>query len=390
MILLLEKELAHYRVPIFERLDERLNEDLFVVHGDPRPCSSLATPEAGADLPFRHLRIRNHWLAGGRAYVQNLFRILWIAREARAVVARHSIRNLGLLPLLKGLKAQGIPAVVWGQGYSRTRPFRPYRHFSDQVHLRIVRASDAYVCYSEEISRTLSAHTSTSKLFVARNTLDVDRLLALRDRLEEEGREAVRSRLDLDRSQYLVFSGRLQPRKKIRTLLELQKLLVRGHGVDSGLLIIGDGPERGALERKVKRERIEGVTFLGSVYGRRAAEYLFAADVLVMPGWMGLAVVHAFAMGLPVVGQRDGPGLVGHPPEAAYVRECPAGRIVAPGPPASLADAVHDVLEVRHELGEEARSFVRRELTLDRMTEGFLAAIRHAEREYAPPLREES
>jgi glycosyltransferase involved in cell wall biosynthesis len=70
------------------------------------------------------------------------------------------------------------------------------------------------------------------------------------------------------------------------------------------LLVVGDGPMRGDLERQAHAVGIAGrVTFAGSV-GHEIAEYYRAADVLVLPSEIEafpLVLLEAMATGLPVI-----------------------------------------------------------------------------------------
>ncbi|HEX3175703.1 MAG TPA: glycosyltransferase [Methylomirabilota bacterium] len=104
------------------------------------------------------------------------------------------------------------------------------------------------------------------------------------------------------------------------------------------LLLIGDGPERLALEAQASalgvraRVRITGAT-------RDIARALAACDALAAPSrneGMGRALVEAMALGLPVVGAD-----VGGIPAVIVDGEC--GRIVRAGDADALAEALVDL-----------------------------------------------
>lgn len=377
MITVVEGELTHYRVPVYRRLRERVGEPIVVYHGRPSPGSGLNTIERGQDVGFSHEMLPGAWLANGRLHVTNPLRAL--REDSGIAILRHSARDLAFLPMLMAFRAQGVRVIVWGQGYSRRRPFRPRRSAGDWLHLQIVRASDAYVCYTEAIRETLARYVPAGKLFVARNTLDTERLVDLRREFERYGRDSIRAEFGLDpRGVYVSCIGRLQARKRPEVLLEAQRLL-RDEGVRFETLFIGAGPMSPTLEALADELDLgEVVHFVGERYGDEAARYLFASDVMAMPGWLGLAVVHAFAMGVPVVSQMTGErDLIGHPPEAAYVRDGLNGHMAAEGGAHEFAAALRTVLADRERLGRGAAEFVDRELSLDGMVDGFLAAIAH-------------
>jgi glycosyltransferase involved in cell wall biosynthesis len=140
----------------------------------------------------------------------------------------------------------------------------------------------------------------------------------------------------------LVYVGRLLDHKQVHLLIEATRLL-RERRPDTTLLIIGDGPERPALERLAATPALRGsVRFAGQlrtsteVYAR-----LKASRVMALPSkreGFGTVVLEAWACGIPVV--------VCDEPENAAVElvDSPAkGRIVASDPTA-LAAACEELL----------------------------------------------
>ena len=94
---------------------------------------------------------------------------------------------------------------------------------------------------------------------------------------------------DLPRPIFL-YCGRVAREKNIGAFLEMQ--------VDGSKVVVGDGPERGALER-----RYRGTRFVGYKYGKELAEQFAGADVFVFPSrtdTFGIVMLEAMACGLPV------------------------------------------------------------------------------------------
>ncbi len=218
------------------------------------------------------------------------------------------------------------------------------------------------------------------RLFVARNTLDTDTLFALHDHLRAEGRVAVRRRLGLlAEAPVLVFIGRLIKTKGTDRLLDVFGALRAKR--TAHLLVIGGGPEQSAMEERVAREQIDGVYFLGALPAwADSAPYLYAADLMLMPGYLGLAVNHAFAFGVPVVSQASpDPAIRFHSPEAAYVQPGENGLLARPNDAAAMLEAVERVLADRPRFSQNAYAYARTYLTLDQMVNGLEAAIRFVE-----------
>ncbi|MGW6396248.1 glycosyltransferase [Streptomyces sp. NPDC055103] len=101
----------------------------------------------------------------------------------------------------------------------------------------------------------------------------------------------------------MALCSRLSVEKRPGTALDALAEL-RGAGVRAALVVAGDGPLRGALERRARERRLP-VRFLGHVADREAlADLQAAADVCLAPGpaeTFGLSALEALACGTPVV-----------------------------------------------------------------------------------------
>jgi glycosyltransferase involved in cell wall biosynthesis len=110
----------------------------------------------------------------------------------------------------------------------------------------------------------------------------------------------------------LVTVGRLVRRKNLLELVDIVADVSRR--MPCQLLIIGDGPERGALEQKIAREKLgRTVRLLGRVSDQRKFQYLAAADVYASTALhegFGIVFLEAMECALPVIcydqgGQTD-------------------------------------------------------------------------------------
>ena len=111
-------------------------------------------------------------------------------------------------------------------------------------------------------------------------------------------RARARAELGLWPSEQVVGAvGRLEPGKRFDVLLRAMA------GLDATLLLVGDGPQRAALERLATTLGLaDRVRFVGEAADLRPL--LCAMDVVAAPSaeeTFGLAVLEALACGLPVV-----------------------------------------------------------------------------------------
>lgn len=368
--------LPHYRVPVLSHVNERIGHELIVSHGRSNPESHYITVGENS-LPFKNMSTKTRQLAGGRLYLSDVRSAFKAYGMPDVVAIKSEIRNLSLLPLLLFCKIKHIPVVVWGQGGSRNREFRPHRNLYDKTHLMVARLADAYACYTPEVRARLAKYVERDKLFVATNTLDTHLLFQIQQKLADEGKESVKQRLGLERSYYLVFIGRLQARKRLPYLLDVYKLLKCSCGLDLGLLIIGKGNQT-PLKARVAKLAVDDVHFLGALPDEEAGEYLFSADVMVIPGWLGLAVNHAFVFGLPVVSQRFGKHLLGHGPEASYVQHGSTGWFSRAGDKEDMSQGILHILKNLDEFSTNVLAYADTYLRVERMVTGLVEALVYA------------
>lgn len=94
----------------------------------------------------------------------------------------------------------------------------------------------------------------------------------------------------------LLFSGRIIQNKKIDVLLNACRKLE----INYELVIIGDGPKITEY-RSYCQEYNLNVKFVGNIYGENVKKIMAWADLMVIPGKVGLSIVHAYGNCLPVL-----------------------------------------------------------------------------------------
>lgn len=156
--------------------------------------------------------------------------------------------------------------------------------------------------------------------------------------------------------QEVLFVGRLAGVKGVPVLLDAMKSVRAAHP-DVRLTLIGDGPDRAALET------IGGADFVGYKSQAEVADALARTDLFVLPSFAeGVPVVlmEAMAAGVPVVTTQ----IAGIP---ELVEHGVSGVLVPPGDSAALADAMIDVLnnpKRRIAMGAKGRAKVGAEFCL--------------------------
>lgn len=171
----------------------------------------------------------------------------------------------------------------------------------------------------------------------------------------------------------VAWLGLFAPVKQVPSLVDV---VAATPGVS--LRLVGDGPERSAVEDAVRRGAVgDRVDLVG--FQPNPADHLLDADAFVLPSAAEacpIALLQAMAIGLPVVASR-----VGGVPE--IVRDGVDGLLVTPGDGAALRSALERLRDdevLRRRLGSSAAARVRARFTIGRCAEQLV----HVYEEVAP------
>jgi teichuronic acid biosynthesis glycosyltransferase TuaC len=171
----------------------------------------------------------------------------------------------------------------------------------------------------------------------------------------------------------VITVAHLQARKHHATVLRALA------GLDVEYVVVGDGEERGALERLASALGVRA-DFRGQLPHDQAMAEMARSDLFVMPGVeepFGVAFVEAMAAGVPAIGGRG----EGGPEDIAAAGE--GMLLVEPGEVNELAALIRRITADRAELarlGEAARRTVEASFTWERCGERTVAAYRQASR----------
>jgi len=167
-----------------------------------------------------------------------------------------------------------------------------------------------------------------------------------------------------------LFVGRLVGYKGLGVLLDAVR------GTSLRVVIVGDGPERAALEARIASEGLAGqVRLAGSVSDEELPAYYQAADYFVLPSltaaeMFGIVLLEAMALEKPVITTALETGV------REVNRAGETGLEVPVGDAAALRVAMERLAgdaALRQRFGGAGRRRVEERFTLERMIEGHLA-----------------
>lgn len=201
----------------------------------------------------------------------------------------------------------GIPNILHilgGDIYDPSKMLSPHRMpFLKQTVRKMLHSADRVIAESSDIEEKAHRYYGTKR--------QIDIVPLAVNPVEADGVNRVALGLDQERF-VLVTVGRLIARKNLSELLNVFARMQSQ--IPSDLLILGDGPQRPALERRVHALGLtDRVRFLGRVGDKEKFQYLRASDLYISTALhegFGIVFLEAMECGLPVIcydrgGQTD-------------------------------------------------------------------------------------
>jgi len=248
------------------------------------------------------------------------------------------------------------------KGKAGFAPYSLFAYLTSKERARALRNFDAFVAISDYVRDALLESTS----------VPAKRVSVIPPAVDEEAFEREPEPQERDGNTVL-FVGRLEPEKGIRTLLRSIRMVLRSIP-DCRFVIVGGGTLKEEVTSFTRGEGVgDRVSVEGEVPYERLPRYYKLSDVVVVPSsWQepfGMVVADAMLSRRPVVGTS-----VGGLPE--LVRHGESGLLVEPNDPAALAEAVVSILQnpaVAREMGERgyemARGRFSKRVVAERMVE---------------------
>ncbi|MBI4398851.1 MAG: glycosyltransferase family 4 protein [Candidatus Omnitrophica bacterium] len=258
--------------------------------------------------------------------------------------------------------------VLWCESHEKSVRIRSrLANFYRKV---IFRKSSAFIVPGKCSARFIQKYTGDTKpIYVAPNAVDND-FFYQRAAVHREKKSELKRMRNFPRH-LILYVGRLLSSKGLGTLLAAYQQLSRP---DTGLLIVGEGPEEKHYKEYCAQHHISNVYFEGHKQQRDLPYYYGLSDLFVMPSlrdeW-GLVTNEAMASGLPVIVS----GEIGA--AADLVEEGANGYAVAGGDTEALRLRIANLLDdeaLRKRMGERSLEIIKN-YHPQKCAEGFISAV---------------
>jgi len=325
--------------------------------------ATLASPDSDFYQLSGSVRRMGFGLTGNSEGLRQALRMNWVRirrleaaiREARAEVVISFLMQVNVVAILAARRA-GVPVIV-------SERSDPTQHIEPRVW-RIMRRvaypfANVVVAQTASVASWLGRVVPRGRVVVIPNPVGIETQRTFAQGVSQVARP------------YMVAMGRLTREKGFDLLLSAYAATASSRRFD--LVIIGEGPDRRALEGQVRELGLEGrVSLVGRISDPSAL--LSGASVFVLSSlYEGFpnALLEGMALGLPAVA-FDCPSGV-----REIVRHGVDGLLVAPNQISAMAAAIDQILaddEARTRLASAAKE-VNQRFSLPRIIEAWEAVI---------------
>ena len=321
----------HYREGVLEEL-QRHSEHEFVLVGDRISTDATiraAEPPQGMEYvvsPCRSLPGGATWQSGliGLALRRDLDTIIYLGcPEFASTWISAAVARLA-----------GKRVLYWTHGWTRRDKF--LRSIVKRAFFSLAHSLLLYGNIARKLG--LECGVREDRMHVIYNSLNYGEQARIRETVTAADAAAIRRELfPGSENPMLICTARLTQACRFDLLLNAQRLLAaQGHPVN--VLLVGDGPERAALQDAAK-DLGPAVRFFGACYDEATlARLIMAADATVSPGKVGLTAIHSMAYGRPVITHNN---LDRQGPEVEAVVPGRTGDLFCENDVWDLAEAIH-------------------------------------------------
>lgn len=294
-VVFVQKFVPHYRLPFFERVREILTErniEFVLLYADPDPYEAskvrMAQPDWGINLKTRHFS-----LAGRYLYWTGVFKYL---QRGDFVVVEHAAKLLDNYVIFAARQTGYLKMGYFGHGenFQATTEYR-LSAWLKKIMLNVDR---------------WFAYTDVSKASLLKQSIDESRVTVVNNTLEQSKNAHLGTQPPTSHS--CVFIGGMYDLKFLPLLLEASDI-VAANIADYQLHLVGDGPERAAMDEAARSRPWLHVH--GSLYGLDRDKVLARSCAILMPGLVGLIAIDSFQFSRPLITSDAGE----HSPEIAYL-----------------------------------------------------------------------
>lgn len=364
-VLIIYKFMPQWRANFFSLLRDKLASqgiELTLVYGRLKNEHATRGDEVDLDwarfIPNKTLRVGKIELYWQPCLSDVLKNDLIIVEQANKLLINYFLMMLRLVTDKK--------IAFWGHGLNLLEHGNSYGNRLKRLYST---KCDWWFAYTEGVKeRIASMGFPKEKVTVVQNAIDTSSLVKAYEMISEGELSPIKSQLNIGNGPIGIYCGGMYKEKRLDFLLQ-SAAFIRDKVPEFEMIFLGAGPE----EYKVRNISLQNkwIHYVGPKFGLDRVPYFRMADVFLMPGAVGLAILDSFSMQTPLITTCSS-----HSPEIEYLRNGYNGVMTDN----TLTDYVNTVVSV---LGSENRMETLRngcrqdaeKYTLEKMVDNFYKGI---------------
>ena len=341
-VIIIQRVLSQYRVPFFEGLKVALDShqvELDLIHGvgnlKDKKKEFLGRLQWAQEVPEKYLNMGDFFLV-----FQPYLKLL---KDADLIIVQQELRWLLNYILLLKRQLGLCRLAFWGHGLNRQAdPQSPGNFIKQKLSSKV----DWWFAYTQGVADTVKRiGFPPERITVVQNSIDTSGLLSIKQAISPADIEQVRRRYNiLSSSRVGLFCGAMYKHKRLEFLLQACRR-IKQDMPDFTMIFIGAGPDQHLVQAACDKN--PWMRFAGPLLGKDKVALYMLADVVLMPGLVGLTVLDSFCLGVPLI-TTD---YRFHSPEIEYLENGMNGIITAN----SLEEYSQAVISVLHDSDKRER-----------------------------------
>ena len=367
-IAIIQRRIAPFRVPFFERLNAHEDTDVTVFHGN-------GVEDINLKVKTEKYTIKKLKILSLKINICYNLLLPLMKKKYDTIIFEGAIYNVPFLLLVPFFRLLGRKVYWWSCGWEPETSFILKKHLRDVLYRFASTCATATIVYSSRAKEYYhKLGNRLEKIFIAPNVLDQEVLIQAYNNIATSDIKKMREFYYLDNRKVILFVGKIEKNKRLDILLKAYRQLSSEEDYLLSLLIIGGGSELEKWKSWTTEHKLSNVHFVGEIRDLfKVAAFFRIADIFVMPGTGGLAIYHAMVYRLPVVvSTADGC-------EEDLIVKDKTGVFFKPNDARDLGIKIKQLLsngdQFLKEMGFRAQKRVLNDFTMQKMIENYRKAI---------------
>ncbi len=316
-----------YNIPMFKKIQNLPSISFTLFVGDK---SLPMAPRSGDYSEINHVQLTNKILNffGFTILWQNFLK-KFNPKKYDAVILSEGVLFISNYLIILICKIYGLKFGFYSHGFNHQRENSAISKILEFFRGFLHRRADFVIVYSEKGLKHVNKVNKVpkEKIFIAKNTLDIEDISKRSINFSNQDISDFRNSMGIENEDFVIcYLGRIVKEKNPIWVAEAIDYLNKNN-LSCHAMFIGEGSEQSNVQRyteKLNKDIRKKIHFFGHIDFEKVDFYLKSANISVMPGMTGLAIVHSFALGKPYI-TID---ISSHSPEIDYLINNKNGLIV--------------------------------------------------------------